>query len=50
MEAEQIRPTEEEVTITDIWNSDQSPSHGVRVMRHYLLRMMKKKNHEVVFD
>lgn len=50
MEVQENRQAEDEVTLSDILNSDQNPSHGVQVMRHYLLRMMKKKNHEVNFS
>lgn len=36
-----------EFSIADILNSSQAQSHDVQLMRHYFLRMIKKKNHEV---
>lgn len=53
MEIQENRPENEEkpvmaeFSIADILDTSLNQSHDVQVMRHYLLRMMKRKNHEV---
>ena len=41
------KPMLAEFSIADILDSSQTQSQDVHMMRHYLLRMLKKKSHEV---
>lgn len=43
------KPEITEFSIADMLESSNNQSHDVQIMRHYLLRMMKRKSHEVKF-